>query len=235
MFALVVNWALRLGLSVVLVVVASACGGDDQPQERQSRPLPELRQELRPGEYRSEEFEPSLSFRVGKGWKTSPPEMSDLLLLTRGEGKGLGFVNAQEVYEPTETGLPIVVRAPEDVVGWFRRHPYLDTSEPEPITVGGIEGERFDVVVGDLPEGYQGLCGRDCVAALRFSDGSLLEHYRGDKARLMVLEEVDGQTVVMGFGGRAAEFDEFAPEAQEVIDTVEWRGSERPGSIHPRA
>jgi hypothetical protein len=149
--------------------------------------------------------------------------MSNLLLLTRGESGGLGFVNAQEVYGSTESGLPIVVGAPEDVVGWFQEHPYLKTSEP--VTVGGFEGERFDVAVGDQPEGYQGLCGRDCVATLRFGDGSLLERYRGDKAHLMVLEEVDGQTVVMGFGGPAADLDEFAPEAQEVIDTVRWRGS----------
>ncbi len=115
--------------------------------------------------------------------------------------------------------------APEDVAGWFQEHPYLKTSEPEAVTVGGSEGERFDVVVGDLPEGYQGVCGRGCVATLRFSDGNLLEHYRRHKARPMVLEEVDGQTVVMGFGSPAADFGEFAPEAQEVIDTVRWRGS----------
>jgi hypothetical protein len=29
----------------------------------------------------------------------------------------------------------------------------------------------------------------------------------------------------MGFASRVAEHDEFAPEAQKVIDTVKWRGS----------
>jgi hypothetical protein len=28
----------------------------------------------------------------------------------------------------------------------------------------------------------------------------------------------------MGFASRVAEFDELAPEAQKVIDTVKWRG-----------
>jgi hypothetical protein len=143
----------------------------------------------------------------------------------------LGFANAQEVYETTKTGLPKVVEASEDMVGWFRRHPYLKTSEPETVTVGGIEGERFDVVVGDLPEDYYGICGRDCVATLRFTDGSRLEHFKGDKhhegdkARLMVLEDVQGETVVIAFVSPATEFDEHASEAQKVIDSVEWRGS----------
>ncbi len=221
-----VRQALRLGLVVTIVVLAmNACGGGEKQQESRPRPLPEEQQELRPGVYRSEEFEPSLSFRVGKGWTTSPPEMSDVLVLTRGERGGLGFANAQEVYETTKTGLPKVVEVSEDMVGWFRQNPYLKTSEPEAATVGGVEGERFVVVVGDLPEDYYGVCGRDCVATLRFSDGSGLEHFKGDRVRLMVLEEVQSETVVIGFVSPATKFDAFAPDGQNVVDSVEWRGS----------
>ena len=51
-----------------LVLAVGACAGDVQRQEEpKPRPLPEERQALRPGEYFSEEFEPSLSFRVGEG------------------------------------------------------------------------------------------------------------------------------------------------------------------------
>src|SRR5215213_11518468 len=154
-----VRQALRLGLLVALAVLAmSACGGDKQ-QESRPRPLPEDPKALRPGEYRSEEFKPSLSFRVGEGWSTSPPEFSDDLLLTRGERgetMGIGFVNAQEVYKPTKSGTPNAVEAPEDMVGWFQRHPHLKTSKPEPATVGGVKGVQFDVVV-EVPEDYSGV------------------------------------------------------------------------------
>jgi hypothetical protein len=75
---LLVSRVLSLGLLVVLGVLAlSACGGGEK--EAKVRPLPEEPQALRPGEYRSEEFEPSLSFRVGKGWTNAPPETSELL------------------------------------------------------------------------------------------------------------------------------------------------------------
>jgi hypothetical protein len=113
----------------------------------------------------------------------------------------------------------------KDVVGWFRRHPHLKTDEPEPVTVGGSKGAQFDVVVGDPPEDHSGECGSDCVDVFRFSSGgpplALSEGYKG---RLIVLEDVGDETVIVGFASPAAEFDEHAPQAQKVIDTVQWRG-----------
>ena len=60
---------LRLALLVTLVVLAmSACGGGGSAQEQANKPrhLPQNNATLRPGEYRSDEFKPSLSLRVGK-------------------------------------------------------------------------------------------------------------------------------------------------------------------------
>src|SRR5918997_793460 len=92
-----VRRALGLGLLAMLVVLAlSACGGDEK--KAKARPLPEDPKALRPGTYRSEEFKPSLSFHVGKGWSSSPLEASDILGITRGQTTGLGFSNAQDVY-----------------------------------------------------------------------------------------------------------------------------------------
>ena len=222
-----VRQALRLGLLVALAVLAlSACnGGEKQQQEFKPQLLPEDQQQLRPGVYRSEEFKPSLSFRVGVGWSSTPPEASDALFIVHGETTGIGFVNAQEVFKPTKTGTPNVVEAPEDMVGWFQRHPYLQTDNSEPVTVGGVKGERFDVVVEDLPEDYYSVCGSDCVGLFRLSAGFTVSLVEADKVRLFVLEDVKGETVTLGFVSPATEFDEFAPEAQKVIDTVEWGGS----------
>src|SRR5215210_6074160 len=114
---------LSLGLLVVLVVLAlSACGGDEK--KAKARPLPEDPKALRPGTYRSEEFKPSLSFHVGKGWSSAPLEASDTLQITLGQTAGLGFLDVQEVYKPTRAGSPNLVEAPEDIVGWFQQHPY---------------------------------------------------------------------------------------------------------------
>jgi hypothetical protein len=217
-----VQHARRLGAVLAFVALAvGACGTPDE--EAKSRPLPEEPRKLSPGTYRTEQFEPAFSFEVGEGWTHLPPEKPDYLALDREQiGLGFGFFKVRDVYKPNE-GL---VEAPDDLVGWLRRHPYLRTSAPQTVTVGGIEGQRIDVVVGDLPEGHRvGACGPDCVDLFGLSDGTALGVAKGEKVGWVVLEDVRGDTVVIGFLGPADEFDEHAPEAQKVIDTVQWRGS----------
>ena len=213
--------ALELGLLAALVVlVLSACGGGEK--EAKARPLPEDEKALRPGVHRSEEFKPSLSFRVGEGWATSPPEVSDSLKILRGETAGVRFVSAQEVYKP---GTLTVVEAPKDLVGWFQHHPYLNTDEPKPATIGGVKGMQFDVVVEDLPQDNFGACGSDCVDIFSSSSEGWIALREGDKGHAIVLEDVNGETVFIGIASLASAFDEFAPKAQEVVDSVKWGDS----------
>jgi hypothetical protein len=181
---LLVGRVLSLGLLVVLVVLAlSACGGDEK--KAKARPLPEDPKALRPGTYRSEEFKPSLSFRVGKGWE-SDVEVADFLYLRRGESASLSFWNVQEVYKSSTTGSINLVPAPNDMVGWFEHHPYLQTDEPQPVTLGGVKGLQFDVAVEDLPGDFSSVCGTGCVDIAKFSDGSWIGFVEGDKERVIV-------------------------------------------------
>src|SRR5215208_2345409 len=225
---LLVGRVLSLGLLVVLVVLAlSACGGDEK--KAKARPLPEEPKALRPGTYRSEEFKPSLSFRVGKGWSSTSLEASDFMQIARGQTAGLGFGNVQEVYKPTKTGGANIVDAPKNIDGWLQQHPYLQTSKPEPVRVGGVKGVQLEVVVGDLPKGYNPTCSTivgnpNCVDLARLSTGEPIFLAEGYPVRVIVLEDLDGETVTIGFYSPASEFEEFVPEAQKVIDTVKWRG-----------
>src|SRR5215208_808433 len=210
---LLVGRVLSLGLLVVLVVLAlSACGGDEK--KAKARPLPEDDKALQPGEYRSEEFEPSLSFRVGDGWTNVPPESSEFLAIQRGVMGGVYFFRLKEVYEPARMGMPNVEEAPKDPKGWVawgRHHPYLRTSEPEQVEVGGVEGKRIDVVVGDLPEDYRGRCGMDCVDIGRVEGVPPLKNdvliQEGDKARVTFLD-VEGETVIVSIYSPAIVLDD---------------------------
>ena len=171
------------------------------------------------------EFEPSLTFEVGEGWMSSPPEASDNLDIALVEKTGgLGFAVIEDVYEPTGTSAPRVGKVPEDWFAWFRRHPNLRTGEPEPVEVGGVEGVQFDVEVGKLPEGHFGVCGRGCVDIAKVSTAPTLRIYEGDKVRVIDLKDVDGKAVSGSFGSSAEDFDDFALKAQKVLDTVEWTG-----------
>jgi hypothetical protein len=219
--------ALRLGAVLAFCALAvGACGAPEE--EAKPRPLPDETRKLDPGSYRTDEFEPAFSFGVGEGWSTSPPEAYDFLLITRGnEGGDLGFANLEgaHFYKPANTGTTYMTDAPKDVAGWFQGHPYLETQRTDPAKVGGVEGVRMDLVVGDLPRDYSGGCGPGCVALFRFGSGGLpIVLLEEDKVRLIVLEDVRGETVITGFVSPAAEFDDHAPEAQKVIDTVHWRG-----------
>jgi len=212
----------------VLAFVALTVGACGTPEEAKPRPLPEEPRKLDPGTYRTEEFEPAFSFRVGEGWSVEAPEVYDVLRITQGrEDGGLGFVNLKgaRFFKPTNTGTPYMTDVPKDVVGWFQGHPYLETQGTDPVEVGGVEGVRTDVVVGDLPRGLSDECGSGCVPLFRFSSGGLpLVLLEEDKARVIVLEDVGGDTVIAGFATRVEEFDDHAPEAQKVLDTVEWGG-----------
>jgi hypothetical protein len=211
-----------LVVSGVALVLSACGGGGSAQQEPKARALPENNVTLRPGEYRSKDFQPSFSFRVGEGWIHAAPELPDKLALSPGRQGGdplLIFRNLREVYKPTKkSGTPNVVEAPEDMVGWFQNHPYLKTDKPEPVTVGGVKGKQFDwVVAEDAPYAD--------VDTFKYSDGSNAASAKGFKFRAIVLENVKGEAVTIGIGSKASEFDGFVPEAQKVLETVKWSGS----------
>jgi hypothetical protein len=222
--------ALRLGLLVTLVVLAmGACGGAGAgagggEEQAKGRPLPQEPGALSPGQYHSVKFEPPLSFKVSKGWLNAGVELPDFIQLGHeGFNRRLSFANVKEVYKPDTMS---VVDAPKDLVGWLQHHPYLKTSKPQPVTVGGVKGEQLDVLVEDLPKGHSGLSCSDCVDIAPLSDDQAAAFFREEKKRkVIVLEDVKGDTVMIWFAATPDEFDEFVPEAQKVVDSVKWGGS----------
>jgi hypothetical protein len=225
---------LAMGVWVALIaLVLSACagggGGEEQAkaqeEEAKARPLPQDPGALRPGEYHSVDFKPSLSFRVGKGWLTTETQLPDFIEVGQpGEGGWILFATIKEVYKP---GTLKVVEAPKDLVGWFQDHPYLKTSKPEPVTIGGVKGKQLDVVVEDLPKDAYGECGADCVDISSQSSGEQSTYFleANRERRVIVLEDVKGETVEIAFSSPPEKFDEFAPEAQKVLESVKWGGS----------
>src|SRR5215204_1674060 len=221
-------WAalLVVGLLVTLLLLAlSACGGAGGQEEAKGF-LPQEPGALSPGEYHSVKFKPSLSFKVGKGWENAAEELSDYIELGYEGGSEvnyLTFANVKEVWKP---GTTDVVDAPKDLVGWLQHHPYLKTSKPQPVTVGGVKGEQLEVLVDHLPKNPNGYCGSDCLDIFTLSDTGIGGYFKEvNKRKVIVLEDVKGDTVVIWYAAPPDEFDEFATEAQKVLDTVKWSGS----------
>ena len=208
-----VQQTLRVALlGTLAVLVVSACEGGGRQEQAEARHLLKDEKPLPAGEYHTQEFKPSASFRLEKGW-ISEGEAARQFAFSRDMGQ-MGFSRVAEVYKPGTPGTEDVVEAPKDMVGWFQHHPYLQTDKPEPVTVGGVKGKQFDlVVVGDLP--------RVDVFKDELSGGAPISFYPEEKVRIIVLEDVKGETVTIDFESLKPDFDEFAPKAEKVLDTVE--------------
>src|SRR5829696_1519418 len=210
---------------VGLVLALGACGAGGAKEEAKARSLPlyPTAKALRPGEYHTVKFKPPLSFKVGKGWSNSENQLSDYINLEQGDIGNLQFANVKEVFKPGTTN---VVEAPKDLLGWLQHHPYQKTSKPQPVTVGGVKGEQLEVLVDHLPKDPNGYCGSDCLDIFNLSGGDELGYFKEvNKRKVIVLEDVKGDTVVIWFAGAPDTFDKFAPKAQKVIDSVKWSGS----------
>jgi hypothetical protein len=227
----VVKQVLWLGLVAALVVLAvSACGGgggsggsaEEQREEAKARALPEGGP-LRPGLYTTKKFEPSLSFDVvGDGWQIEIPEAPDVVDIGRGQEE-FGFFNVREVYDPND--FAAIDPAPEDMVVWLQAHPHLEAEKPSQVSVGGVSGQQFDALISDVPSRSHEVCGYRCVLLFPTSPAWDFAPEEGTKYRIIVLEDVGGETVTIAFGGPAVDFEELLPEAQKMLDTVEWKGA----------
>jgi hypothetical protein len=223
-----VRLVLGAGMLTILILALTACGSGSAQEEAKARPLPLYENALSPGEYHSVRFKPPLSFKVGKGWSNTEEQLSDWIQLSQqGEIGNLHFANVKEVFKPATTN---VVDAPEDLVGWLQHHPYLKTSKPQPVTVGGIKGEQLEVLVDHLPKDPNGYCDPEpsgCLDIFNQSGGDKIGYFgkNFNGRRVIVLEDVKGDTVVIWYAGPPDTFDKFAPKAQKVVDSVKWSGS----------
>jgi hypothetical protein len=207
---------LVVGVLVVMTLALTGCSsGSSQEKEAKARHLPDMAYKaLPPGEYHSEEFNPAFSFRVSKGWQTPDAAIKEtperLIIESTEEVKGstlLIFRNPPEAYDPQKHKW-VNVNSYEDILGWFQHHPYLKTSTPEPVTVGGVKGVELETdVAKDSPE--------DTVKSFRYSDGFVASIDRGEESPTIILD-MKGEAVSIGVG---------FPRTQKVVDTVKWGGS----------
>jgi hypothetical protein len=234
----------RFGALMVLIALTlNACGGDlaggSEHQQTEGRPLPKYGQASLPaGRYYSTEFEPSLSFRIsGDDWRfegpsgtLGDPEHPDYLFFQRVPEAEIAFFNLRKVkgiYKPTEQNRPIPegsgtlvpVPTPDKLVRWFQHHPYLKTSKPEPVTVGGVNGVQFDVACANLQK-------KDThVDIFGLSTGGTSQVFFLKQEHYIVLKDVKDVPVVIYYNDLKDDFDKFVPVAEKVLRSVGWTGT----------
>ena len=228
-----VAYTLRLGLLATCILAVVACGGggggagggraEVEKEVAKARKVPDYG-ELRPGQYITEKFEPAFSFRVvDEGWVLRGSEERSLVEMSQGvAGPLVAFVNADQVFNPSKVRELDSMSAPEDMVVWLQRHPYLKPNHPHSAAVGGVEGARLDAVVASVPATE---CGGNCLGLFTTSDRTYdWVVFEKEKLRFIVLGNVEGEGVIIALEAPAGDFEEFLPKAQKVLDTVEWKG-----------
>jgi hypothetical protein len=219
MYRRMMRKALNPVLLVTLIVLAvSACGGGA------GKPFSEQFSSIEPGRYHTTEFEPALSFEVGEGWTVHVPEEPTVFTVTQRSFNELTFVSPEKVFDQKDPNE--LVPAPQDLanwIAWFRQHPYLDTSPKlESATIGGVEGEQLETTVSAPSDYGSEPCGSH-VPIYPVRSGTDECFLRQERVRLIVLE-VEGKAVLVIISAHQGELlEEFLPQAQEVLDTVEWQ------------
>jgi hypothetical protein len=219
----VVAYTLRLGVLAACVLAVCACGGSAKPLSGESSLSPGTR-------YVTDKFEPALSFEVGKGWALADGlQQKPFFGLSREYEGGSHFVLIYFNNPPSRVSDPKnpnkLMPAPKDWVSWFQEHPHLETSEPQPTSVGGVQGRRFSSRVTSLPDDYYS---EDClgmgVPLWPLPKG---HHWCADEGitdRYIVLDGIENETVIIDAYSSSG-FEKVIPESKEVLDTVEWEGA----------
>jgi uncharacterized protein YjbI with pentapeptide repeats len=186
--------------------------------------------------YATREFEPALSLELGHGWQleeSGVQETPDILFIGGPRGSeqraSLKFTSPVRVFDPSTPGEQKEVPAPDNAdgwVSWFQKHPNLYASEQGPMSVGGKSGVRIDVTTPvTTPENSSAVYCRGVPCVLLFSaGGAYIVSYGGTKDRFVIVDDVEGKTVVIHISAPAGKFDEFLPKAQKVLESVEWNG-----------
>jgi hypothetical protein len=200
-----------------------------------TRPLPDLGlpprpTNLAPGRYVAEEFEPSVSFRVGKDWAMNNPEKKDHFSIysrafaesDKEPGAVLTFVDVRTIFDAKEPTEDNIHPAPKDLLAWFRHHPRLDISNPVPTTVGGVPAQRFDASVTSLAEERIDEC-PDCLPVFGLRYDEPISIVKGFDQRVVLVEDLGTESVAIILYAPPDRFDEYLSKAQGVLDTVSWR------------
>src|SRR5215218_2233679 len=180
--------------------------------------------------YSVDKFDTAFRFEAGKGWQLSSqtdnavyieylPEGASPFRPSRGQ---ISFTSPLHVFDPSNLSEPEKAPAPantDEWLSWFQRHPNLETSKPVPVSIGGASGMRIDATAENYFRGY---CGPQ-ASCLPLYPGIVIP--KSYKDRFIILD-VKGETVIIDVSAASAEnkFDEFLPQAQKVLDTIEWEG-----------
>lgn len=184
------------------------------------------------GRYETAVFEPRFRFTVGDGWV-------GLVNYVDAFGAGhpgtpFGEIDAgriQVVYETPclDAATRLIGPTAREFIAFLQGHPYLKTSDPKPVIVGGRGGLAIDVTVA------RPLVVADCPNSPLASDpdhpvwkheylfelgGGSVWLRLNDRVRIVSIDSTSGPALTFVVESNPEDYDAFLPMAQEVLDSL---------------
>jgi hypothetical protein len=228
---------------IALLVLLTACGGDDKPSAATAAkptvtPYPSIDLgDLENGaSYASRKFEPALTLTIPQEgeWHTAGADNPDHVELEPEpvppvSSSGISFHHMTRVFPPDEGGVipGDAVAGPADFAAWLTSHPHLRTTKPKPVEALGLKGVSIDVRVKSSQTRKYKDCGKvegECVVMFI---GSVEPLVYGSKTfgRFYVLDEPGGkQLVVEEFAEPASAFKKTEPQLDAVLRSARVAG-----------
>jgi hypothetical protein len=226
-----------------LLVLLTACGGDDKPRAATAAkptvtPYPSIDLgDLENGaSYASRKFQPELTLTIPQAgeWHTAGADNPDHVELEPEpvppvSSSGISFHHMTRVFPPDEGGVipGDAVAGPADFAAWLTSHPHLRTTRPKPVEALGLKGVSIDVRVKSSQSRKYKDCGKvegECVVMFI---GSVEPLVYGSKTfgRFYVLDQPGGkQLVVEEFAEPASAFKKTEPQLDAVLRSARVAG-----------
>ena len=189
---------------------------------------------LEPGTYTTETFQPPITYTVPEGWVNAEDLPGNFLLHLDADDQmgGMGgsylsiYRNAHAAaIDCVEEAQEGVGTSSEELAAWFGSLDMIEVSEPQPVTVGGLDGLQVDI--SQLPGAEPCTFGGGVSTPLIIGDGRIshLHHVVGAEldVRLVFLDYEEGNiTLEITNVLEQHPTEEYREIVQPIVDSLEF-------------
>ena len=127
---------------------------------------------------------------------------------------GLMVVEPHGVYDPLLEGRELPL--PDDLIGWIRDHPDLESGEPFELTVAGLPATAIDVTVTYPSDGPRG----QTAQFIDIGPGPL--NLESPLRKRIVLVELPDRPLLLVFDSRPEFFDESIGQFEDLLRSIQF-------------
>lgn len=177
------------------------------------------------GTYTTTTFRPSITYTVPDGWVNGEDAPGNFLLQLEGDPRYLGIY--RNIAVPVECEEEIdssVDQSVEAISNWLTSHPGLVTTEPQAVSIGGLDGVYIDI---SLDPAWTVTCpysgGQPIVPFIIGGGPSSFHHVivPGFQERLYLLK-ADGGNVAIEVGPEGDGLPEYLELVEPIIDSLQF-------------